>query len=343
MPNNITFKFTWCKEFQKNIPKGYFVIKPEKIFYRPMAVYLNNLEAYQKERGMLKEQKAKFEWFYRKRTDLQNSLYWSLREIQANELNAGKRGKNMITSEQLHEDYLREYGEREIIITQRKNLNKYLLETRVEFVILEKEKIPVSTFLEMEKNYDDSEMIKIQTIRGTSGMNTKEMAIVIESVFDEIWESGVEESGDIHNYWVEWRQFLNDNKITLHDDIMSMAEYKERRKMCEACGDKPGEHLAHIKAIGMGGKEELEKNYASNWLHLCERCHIGIWHNQGVKSFLDAFPHLKYKVSTALKREYKEIDEDERSDVLKEENVDTYAGTAENAEDTTPVDELDIF
>ena len=307
MPNNITFTFTWCEAFQKGIPKGFFALKPDPVYHKTMKIYLNKLTEYQKNKGELKEQKARFEYYYQKRSDVQNRLYWSLRTIQANEMNAGKKGKGMVTAEQLHEDYLKEYGEREIIITQRKNLSRYLTDYRVESVVVDLEKIPIHEFLERKIQIDDREYIKIQFIRGTSKMNTKEMALVIEQVFDEIWETGVEESGDIHNYWVEWSQYLNDNKIVLHDEMMSREQYKAKKKMCEACGSNPGQQLAHIQAVGMGGKEEFEKNHPSNWLHLCNDCHIEDSHRTGWNDFMKRFKHLRYKIKTALNRDYSDL------------------------------------
>lgn len=309
MPDN-TFIGTWSEKYysNNNIPKKYFVIEPEAIYKKNIGKFIVQLKEYQKEKGELKQLKIKIEYHYRKRTLDQNSLYWALLQIQANEQNGGQKGPGMITPEDLHNAYLKEYGEREVIKTRRKNLGYYRSKKRVEGIIVDASLIPVDLFINNKDfdNYLPNQYIMIQCIRGTSEYTTKEMAQRIDTVFNEIAFSGVAVTnpGDIHNYWVQWRQHLNDEKIILHDKIMTRKEYKEKNPICEGCGSNQGEQLAHIQAIGMGGKEELEKNHASNWLHLCHECHIDDIHQKGWEIFLKKFPHLSYKVKTALKRDY---------------------------------------
>ncbi len=322
MPD-ITYSGTWTETYHHNVERGFIVFKYDPIYRKNITTYLTKLSEYQKKKGELRKLKIKIEYHYRKRTLDQNSLYWGLLSIQANEQNGGMKGPDMVTPESLHEAYLLQYGEREIIKTYRKNLNYYRSKKRIEYVIIDHEKISVKEFLDKYPDMLPEQYVTLQVIRGTSEYTTKEMAERIEMVFNEIAYSGcnVTKPGDIHNYWVEWRQHLNDEKIVLHDEIMSKAEYKKKNPICEGCGVNMGEQLAHIQAVGMGGKEEPEKNHPSNWLYLCHECHSpGVIHQQGWKEFLKQFPHLKYKVETALKRDYSDIgDESKNTPVLHED------------------------
>ena len=158
-------------------------------------------------------------------------------------------------------------------------------------------------------------MITIRAIRSSSKFNTKEMVVWIARIFNRLAYNGVgvTNPGEIQNYWHQFKEYVNENKITIHDSILTQAEYKALNPICEGCGeyiaDGSGE-LAHIRAIGMGGDrtKEPKRNYSSNWLHLCRECHGDIWHGKGAYEFLKLFKHLTYKVNTALNREYSEID-----------------------------------
>lgn len=303
----ITFIGNWYTGLQDNIPRGILAIKPKDIYRKNIGTVLKKLNELQQKNGELRDLKIKIEFHYRKRTLDQNSLYWALLTIQSNEMNGGMQGKksDMTTPEQLHEAYLLEYGEREIIKTARKNLSYYRQKKRIEFIIIDNQKIPLHSFLGSEKDNLLEQYITLQVIRGTSEYTTKEMASRIDMVFNEICAGGVNvtQPGDIHNYWVEWRQHLNDEKIILHEEKMTQQQYKEKNPICEGCGTKPGEQLAHIAAKGMGGKVEPEKEDPSNWLHLCSDCHTGIIHQKGWSEFLKIHPHLKYKVNSALKED----------------------------------------
>jgi hypothetical protein len=253
------------------------------------------------------------ETHYKKRTLVMNNLYWALRTIQANEMNGGKKGPGMVTKEKLHDDYLQVYGEREIIKTQRKNLNRYRAKGKVEFIIIDQQKISVENFL---KNYNisNNKYITIQRIIGTSEMSTKAFSEVIDQVFREIWESGVNEPGDIHKYWVDFRNHLNKQEIILHDEKMTKGQYREKNKICEGCGVKSGVQIAHIKAIGMGGHEEPEKDHPLNWFCLCNDCHNVIIHgiDGGIEVFKEKFPHLSYKIDLAFKHNSMKIAEENK-------------------------------
>ena len=308
MPKAV-FIGTWCPEFQENVPRGRLVLEPEEIYRKNIGEEIKRIKEYQLAKGERRKLKITLEYHFKKRTLDQNSLYWGLLSIQANEMNGGMKGKDMVTPEQLHKAYLLEYGEREEIRTSRKNLGRWKSDKYIEFILINGKKLTYEDFIREYPDILPEQTITLQVIRGTSEMTTKEMAGVIDTVFNDLSISGVAVTnpGDLHNYWVTWREHLNDEKIILHDEVMTRKQYKDANPICEGCGINPGEELAHIQAVGMGGKEESEKNYASNWLHLCNDCHREIWHRHGVKEFLRIFKHLTYKVTTATKRDYGEI------------------------------------
>lgn len=329
------FKFagTWTLEQQKGLTKdkGYLLIKYDPRYAKSLAEQLLKLDTWQQkkcaeleakgqlfqESDWLRELVIDIEYHFKKRTLDQNALMWSLYEIEANEMNGGQKGHvdQTVTPMELYLADLDQWGERETISTKRKHLAQYRAEYRhVELVFYKCEKYDLDDFLKFHEIGDD-EPIRIQVARGTSKLDTKEMAQWINSIFNRIAANGltVTEPGKIEDYWIKWRENLNDEKIILNDIIISQSDYKNLNPICEACGkfigDGTGE-LSHIQGFGMGGDRSTEpaRNYTSNWLHLCATpCHRDIWHGKGVNEFLKQFRHLTYKVRTALNRNYEVI------------------------------------
>lgn len=305
----IKFTANWSKDWQGKMPKGYLLLKPKEIYHKKMAIVLNKLNEIQNKKEELKDIDVTIEIHYKKRTLDQNSLMWALYSIEANELNAGMKGskEHMFTSQELYENDLQNEAPKFKMQIKEEMLNVMRSEYRIIDI----------------QDYKDGTKI-VTCILTTSKFNTKQMAEWIDMIFNRMAINGVTVTnpGEIHNYWVQWRQCLNDNQIILHDDILTGAQYKALNPICEATGDYIGNgtgQLCHIKARGMGGNPEQEKDYASNWLHLTNEAHIEIQHVKGWSHFLKIFPHLNYKVETALRREYPEIKEDPSKPVI--ENV----------------------
>lgn len=323
----IRYLATWCRDYQKllTVSHGYVVFKYDDFYRENLGKVLLKIEKWQnrqKEKhpdDYLKELVIDVEYHYRKRTLDQNKLMWALYEIEKNEMNGGQSGdkKQLVSREELYMNDLDEFGERETINTKRKNLGYYLSEYKIIEAIITNEgkEISLKKFVKMEVSND--ERISIRVIRGTSKLNTIEMSKWIERVFNRLAYNGVQVTnpGEIENYWHTWKTFLNENKITLHDEIMTQEEYRVYNPICEACGKyiEPGTgELSHIKAIGMGGDRDKEpkRNYSSNWLYLhAVPCHREHWHSEGIKKFLKRYKHLTYKVNTALRRNYKPIND----------------------------------
>jgi len=343
MPN-IRFRGYWALEYQEslNVPKGFIVLKYQDFYRKNIGKIMMKLDAYQKKKFNKAAEKAKNEngeisdkdfmrelivdisFSYNKATLDQKALIWSLYKIEANEQNGGMSGakKQMVTEMELYMNDLDDptIGEREIINTSRYNLGTYIEEYRIiEAVILDNGKELTLPEYQKIPAFDD-DRITIRVVRGLSKMNTVQAAKLADRIFNRLSYHGVAVTnpGEIEDYWKKWRQFLNDEKITIHDAIMTREEYKALTPICEACGQHIAEgegNLCHIKSIGMGGDrtKEPKKNYTSNWLHMHEQpCHLVHWHQDGIKAFLKKYSHLMYKVNTAMSREYKPINDHEQ-------------------------------
>jgi hypothetical protein len=284
----IKFVGNWNKNWQKqyNIPKGFIIIKPKEIYKKKIGTHLNKLDEFQEKKQELKDLDFTIEYHYRKRTLDQNNLMWALYTIEANEMNAGINLKNKtVTPDELYNNDLLDYGKKMKIQIKPEYINMIKSEYRV--------------IDEIEKDG----FIIITVILTTSKLNTKQMANWIDRIFIRMACNGVTVTNpaEIYDYWVKWKQSLNDNKIILHDDILTDEQYKALNPICEACGKYIGEsgHLAHIKSRGSGGKDHI-----LNYLYLCRKCHIETQHEKGWQYFLKIYTHLKYKVEMALKKEY---------------------------------------
>lgn len=318
----------WHRKY--NIPKGFILLRYDRLYRKSIGEELLKLDNFQnekkqklvdsgkdfEEKDYLRDIDIAYEYHFKKRTLDQNALMWPLYEIEANEMNGGDKGHKdqMVTAMELYEADLHNNGEREIITTKRKHLGQYLTEYRIILSVVYNEKTyeDVQAFARMDVFTETK--IEIEVIRGTSQFDTVEMTKWIEMIFNRIAYHGIPVTNpkDIKSYWHKWKQMLNDNKIEIHDTVLTQAEYKALNPICEACGDviTSGGELHHIKAVGMGNdrSDEPHRNYSSNWLHLCVNCHRSIYHQKGVNEFLKLYHHLTYKVKTALNRDYDDIE-----------------------------------
>jgi len=280
---------------------GYLLIKVKDIYKKNLGIFLNKLHDFQSKKKELRELDFTFEFHYKKRGINQNNLMWALYEIEANEMNGGLQGSkdHMVTSMELYESDLKIYAPKIEIKIPVEQYNYYRSNYRVE--------------KEFSINDGEGNTIYYQMtlFESTSHFNTFQIAKWIDRQFNRLAQNGVSctNPGDIHDYWVKWRNSLNTEKIIIHDSLLTIGEYRKLNPICEATGKYIREgkgQICHIKARGMGGNHEIEKDYASNLLHLCNEAHIEIQHQKGWSHFLKKFPHLKYKIEIALRREYPE-------------------------------------
>jgi len=143
-----------------------------------------------------------------------------------------------------------------------------------------------------------------EVVKTASQMTTIELSGVIEGAFRELSMAGLhmENSNEIKNYYIEWRQWRSKLKTDgLEETYASLDEYRQRVPFCEATLRhlEPGEgHLAHIVSRGAGG----ECHETWNYLHLSSEIHLGLQHTKGWVDMLEAYPHLIGKVNTARQR-----------------------------------------
>lgn len=299
----LAFISKWSEYWQKDfkLPKGFLVIRPEDRYYETVGKALRKLTKRQKREDKLFDLDITIDIHYKKRTLSMNNLMWALYEIEAHELNGGMSGAKdqMITAQRLYEQDVYEYAP--------------VLSARIK-----EEMLPVLSreynWYKIKQKDEKTGTVFIDVYISSSHMTTKEHAKWIDRQFNRISYMGVslDSGADLKDYWFKYREKLNSDKIILYDDIVNKKQYKELQPLCEASGDdlsNGGGEIAHINAIGMGGKEEVEKNYSSNWLHLRTDIHREIIHGQGWEEFVKIYPHLSYKVKTALQREYKPLPE----------------------------------
>src|SRR4030042_2945507 len=207
----IKFTANWSKSWEH--PKGYLLLKPKETYYKNMAIALNKLDEIQAKKEELKDIDVTIEIHYKKRTLDQNSLLWALYSIESNEINAGMKGtkSQMCSSQELYENDLVAYAPR--IKMQVKN--DYYDVIRSEYRI------------EDAKDYNNDTKV-ITCILTTSKFNTKQMAEWIDRIFNRMAQNGVTVTNpaEIHDYWLKWKMMLNDEKIVLHDDILTEDQYR---------------------------------------------------------------------------------------------------------------------
>jgi len=226
-----------------------------------------------------------------KRNLKQNAMMHKWYDIEAKCLNAGETGsgKHEITGWEIYENDLKEYCPKDEVLIQTEFLNMW------------KRKFRHTHIIEQEGEYT-----RIRIWKTSSHFTVREMAYWINRIMNRVADYGV--PVDIQTYtkseWIELQKWLAKNKIILHsDEPCTKDEYKDKTPICEASGDFIGNggEVAHILSVGMGGKEEPEKDHPGHWWHLKTEIHRGELHGNGIKWFLKKYPWLKYKYNMAMK------------------------------------------
>lgn len=223
------------------------------------------------------------EYHFRKRTADQNSLLWSLLTVMATVQNAGQKDKTAVTKEQLYRDYMNQYAEtREMVIPA--DLRPF-----IDFTVLK------------ERKREDGN-IQMVVQKTSSYMNTIELAKLVDTIFNDLayLDIGAAEAIDMKEFFVKWKQHLNDNKIVIRDEFMSVEDYMAVQPICEVSGNLVEEGLMphHIKTRGAGGSD-----YASNLIRL-DKKHHDEFHDKGAETFAKKYTQVSYKIMTALRRDY---------------------------------------
>jgi hypothetical protein len=201
--------------------------------------------------------------WYRKKTQEQLGLFWSLVTIYALD-EEGRRDKETVQS--YYHGFLELYAPRvRAVMPDGRQIES--IKTMSEMNTVEVNQMIEGAFREL----------------AAKGLNMEENAAAIRSYYIE---------------WRDWRGRLR--KDGLDDTYRTLEEYRQRIPFCEATLQylQQGEgHLAHIVSKGSGGQDE-----PWNMLHLSPEVHIGLQHTQGWVEMLKRFPHLVWKVNAARKR-----------------------------------------
>lgn len=283
----ISFIGNWSAEWQKlyEVPKGFLLVKPHESYVKAIGEGLKKLNDDQLKRNELREIDVSFDIHYKKRSLDQNATMHALYAIFANDMNAGRIGKDYVTAWQLYEDDLWQYAPRiEMLVGPA----EYDIVKSV-YRIIETETKQIISGKKTGKIY-------VKVIVTSSHFTTMIMAQWLDMLFTRAAEMGVTNPNEIRDYWLKWRGFLNEKNIILHEDVTE-DEYRSKNIVCESCGSGSGLQLCHIRA---GHHSDEHKPW--NWLILCNECHITVQHQKGFTELIKKASHLQSKIENALKK-----------------------------------------
>jgi hypothetical protein len=286
---SFSIQIKWKPENQEGLKKNRWGIDVLPEFREVLGQFLKKHIEREKKTGEEKLINLQISPYYSERNLDQNALMHSLYAIEAECLNVGMGASRQyeISPWDIYEKDLKEY------------CPKMETEVSAEFLSMYQLKFRHTHILERS-----ADKVKIQVWKTTSHFHMKEMAYWIDRIVNRIGEYGVplDLQGEMKTKWISWKKYLNAVKIVLHtEDKCTKEEYKNKVPLCEASGIWLGQggEVAHIRAVGMGGKEEPSKDHPENWFHLQGEIHRGLIHGKGWKSFLKEYPWLKYKYKIA--------------------------------------------
>ena len=137
---------------------------------------------------------ATFDVRRNKRTLDQNALMWKLLTIYADALNGGRTGG--ITPEELYMQMLSKYGVAEFLMV----LPEAEATLKEAFRVVQKVDV---------RDYNGTEMWVFKCYFGSSKYDTKEMAALIDGIFDELALIGIDAdtSVEVSEYYKEWTSY----------------------------------------------------------------------------------------------------------------------------------------
>ncbi|MBE3087997.1 MAG: hypothetical protein IMZ71_02620 [Chloroflexi bacterium] len=289
----------WRKEY--GLPKGFVAFKVDERYWLPLGRALGALGKKQQEKGELVSLDVTLDIHYARRSLSQNALQWSLYDVTVLVMNGGIADPEKAwTPEKLYEQDMLDFAP------------TFPLTTKASVVADLREMVSIRRVTPIEGT--GGEMVVCDIIVTSSHWTTVRMAEHIEMLFNRLASMGtnVQTSADILKFYMDWQDHLDKEKIVLHDEVVSQAEYKALHPTCEATGEFIGPtqgaphgsgELHHISTRGSGVTMLPEKAKASDWLHLSKSAHA-VWEQPdgGVEAFLKLAPHLTFKVRRVLKQ-----------------------------------------
>lgn len=143
----------------------------------------------------------KLESVVKRRSLGQNALLWRLLTIYADELNGGRTGE--ITPEMLYYQMLERYGVATYLAAPEKELEELQRIYR---------KVEIIDNITVERNGKRTPAKMVKCIAGSSKYTTKQMTNLIDGIFDELAELGVDAAHgeELSELYADWR--INNDK-----------------------------------------------------------------------------------------------------------------------------------
>jgi hypothetical protein len=297
----------WDPDWRRayGVPPGYLLVKVDGRYHKMLGKFCLKLSERQENRRAARAARGEtegddlidldctLEVHYGRRNKEQNALMWSLYTVIANEMNGDLPGplQQMVMPEELYDADMKTIAPTLIIEVATTDVEM----VSREWVVRRVETIP------------DTGRSMVTIVRTSSNWNTVEMAKHIEGLFMRIAFMGVAlaSGADVARYFLQWREHIAEQQIELYGPRMTELDYREATPWCEACGEFiaiEGGSLDHISTRGSGLTWGGEKKLASDWLHLCDPCHMKFRHQRGILSFAKVYKHLAPKIMAALKR-----------------------------------------
>jgi len=133
----------------------------------------------------------------------------------------------------------------------------------------------------------------------TTALNTAEFAVYMEKVINVAAGLGL----DVYESYLEWHGWLAAHENPLAGTYADDDDYRRRHPVCEFCGadiEWEGRYLRgqgelmHGRSVGAGGADE-----DTNRIHSCVADHRE-QHAGGWEKLVELYPHMEYRIKTAL-------------------------------------------
>lgn len=190
-------------------------------------------------------------------------------------------------------------------LAQKASMNRSEMHETLKDAFLPREEVTQKKLVKRDKTWELIEFQNPEAVSTTS-LTTVEFAAYCEQVILLCADQGL----DIYQDFVEWHEWLAENQWPLSETYRNVDEYRQRHSVCEFCGKdikwedgrylrNPGE-IMHILSRGSGGPDA-----AWNLIHGCIDCHrlrSDSQHVGGWAGLIEAYPHMKYRIEYAEKK-----------------------------------------
>ncbi len=152
-----------------------------------------------------------------------------------------------------------------------------------------------------------NEITKTYLPKRTKQMSTKEMAHLINNVFNHLASMDIPHAlrdiadGDMTDLFKKWYAWKNSQKVNMFiDKDMTCVQYKKIQKVCEFTFAHEGDsvHLEQMHIISRGAdKSIIDEPW--NWIRGRSDIHR-LQHQHGWPYIINLYPHIKEKIERAI-------------------------------------------